>query len=177
MTYLEAHPHHRPPEPVERAAEEAPRIEGEQPPRRSRSPRSSWDWFKPAQMVAVTPEGFSRIAGQTAKQVLRQRIHEAERSMMYEEYADRVGEIVTGIVQQDDNRYAFVDLGKMEAILPGSEKVPGERYEQGSRIKAVIIEVRSRGQGPAGGAVAAQRRADPPAVRAGGARDRRRPGR
>jgi N utilization substance protein A len=67
---------------------------------------------------------------------------------MYDEYADRVGEIVTGIVQQDDNRYAFVDLGKMEAILPGSEKVPGERYEQGSRIKAVIIEVRSEGKGP-----------------------------
>src|SRR5437899_12654997 len=99
-------------------------------------------------LVDVTPEGISRIAGQTAKQVLRQRIHEAERSIMYDEYADRVGEIVTGIVQQDDNRYAFVDLGKMEAILPGSEKVPGERYEQGSRIKAVIIEVRSEGKGP-----------------------------
>ena len=68
--------------------------------------------------------------------------------MMYEEYHDRVGEVVTGIVQQDDSRYAFVDLGRMEAILPGSEKVPGERYEQGSRIKAVIIEVRSEGKGP-----------------------------
>jgi len=80
--------------------------------------------------------------------VLRQRINEAERSMMYDEYADRVGEIVTGIVQQDDHRYAFVDLGRMEAILPGSEKVPGERYEQGSRVKAVIIEVRAEGKGP-----------------------------
>ena len=99
-------------------------------------------------LVDVTPDNFSRIAGQTAKQVLRQRINEAERSMMYDEYADRVGEIVTGIVQQDDHRYAFVDLGRMEAILPGSEKVPGERYEQGSRIKAVIIEVRAEGKGP-----------------------------
>ena len=146
-SYLEAHPHHRPAE-VEEVVEPAvPLAEGEQPEEEP-EPEIEWAWFKPAQMVDVTPEGFSRIAGQTAKQVLRQRIHEAERSIMYDEYADRVGEIVTGIVQQDDNRYAFVDLGKMEAILPGSEKVPGERYEQGSRIKAVIIEVRSEGKGP-----------------------------
>ncbi|MDX6547031.1 MAG: transcription termination/antitermination protein NusA, partial [Gaiellales bacterium] len=145
--YLEQHPHHRPAEPVEVEEPAPPLAEGEQPEPEP-EPELEWDWFKPDQMVAVTPEGFSRIAGQTAKQVLRQRIHEAERSIMYEEYADRVGEIVTGIVQQDDNRYAFVDLGKMEAILPGSEKVPGERYEQGSRIKAVIIEVRSEGKGP-----------------------------
>jgi N utilization substance protein A len=146
--YLEAHPQHvEAAEAAERAAEEAARIEGVEP-EPIEEPEIGWDWFTPDQMVAVTPEGFSRIAGQTAKQVLRQRIHEAERSMMYEEYHDRVGEIVTGIVQQDDNRYAFVDLGRMEAILPGSEKVPGERYEQGSRIKAVIIEVRSEGKGP-----------------------------
>ena len=146
--YLEAHPQHvEAAEAAERAAEEAPRIEGVEP-EPIEEPEIGWDWFTPDQMVAVTPEGFSRIAGQTAKQVLRQRIHEAERSMMYEEYHDRVGEIVTGIVQQDDNRYAFVDLGRMEAILPGSEKVPGERYEQGGRIKAVIIEVRSEGKGP-----------------------------
>ena len=150
-TYLEAHPHHRPVE-VEDVVEPAAAVpadgehaaEVEEEP----EPEIEWAWFQPAQMVDVTPEGFSRIAGQTAKQVLRQRIQEAERSIMYDEYADRVGEIVTGIVQQDDNRYAFVDLGKMEAILPGSEKVPGERYEQGSRIKAVIIEVRSEGKGP-----------------------------
>ena len=111
-------------------------------------PEIEWDWFTDTVLVDVTPDNFSRIAGQTAKQVLRQRINEAERSMMYDEYADRVGEIVTGIVQQDDHRYAFVDLGRMEAILPGSEKVPGERYEQGSRIKAVIIEVRTEGKGP-----------------------------
>jgi N utilization substance protein A len=146
--YLEAHPQHvEAAEAAERAAEEAPRIEGIEP-EPIEEPEIDWDWFAPEQLVAVTPEGFSRIAGQTAKQVLRQRINEAERSMMYEEYHDRVGEIVTGIVQQDDNRYAFVDLGRMEAILPGSEKVPGERYEQGSRIKAVIIEVRSEGKGP-----------------------------
>jgi transcription termination/antitermination protein NusA len=151
--YLEVHPHHRPAEPEEEPEQPvdtaaAPGAEGDQPVEEEPEPEIEWDWFQPAQMVDVTPEGFSRIAGQTAKQVLRQRIHEAERSIMYDEYADRVGEIVTGIVQQDDNRYAFVDLGKMEAILPGSEKVPGERYEQGSRIKAVIIEVRSEGKGP-----------------------------
>ena len=111
-------------------------------------PEIEWSFFSSDAMVDVTPANFSRIAGQTAKQVLKQRINEAERSMMYDEYHDRVGEIVTGIVQQDDSRYAFVDLGRMEAILPGSEKVPGERYEQGSRIKAVIIEVRSEGKGP-----------------------------
>jgi transcription termination/antitermination protein NusA len=157
--YLEAHPHHRPSEVEEEPEGEAAAdagngaaAAGEQSPAEAEEeepePVIEWDWFTPNQLVDVTPEGFSRIAGQTAKQVLRQRIHEAERSIMYDEYADRVGEIVTGIVQQDDNRYAFVDLGKMEAILPGSEKVPGERYEQGSRIKAVIIEVRSEGKGP-----------------------------
>ncbi|HET7378565.1 MAG TPA: transcription termination factor NusA, partial [Gaiellales bacterium] len=148
-SYLEAHPHHRPvePEEVEVVEAPAPAAEGEHVEEEP-EPEIEWHWFQQGQMVDVTPEGFSRIAGQTAKQVLRQRIHEAERSIMYDEYADRVGEIVTGIVQQDDNRYAFVDLGKMEAILPGSEKVPGERYEQGSRIKAVIIEVRSEGKGP-----------------------------
>jgi transcription termination/antitermination protein NusA len=144
--YLEAHPHHIVPEPEPVA--EVPFGEPEHPVEEVEEPEIDWTWFSPEQMIEVTPEGFSRIAGQTAKQVLRQRIQEAERSMMYDEYADRVGEIVTGIVQQDDNRYAFVDLGRMEAILPGSEKVPGERYEQGSRIKAVIIEVRSEGKGP-----------------------------
>jgi N utilization substance protein A len=150
--YLEAHPHHVEAAEAARAAEEAAQQlpAGAEPALDDavEEPEINWDWFSSDQMVAVTPEGFSRIAGQTAKQVLRQRINEAERSMMYDEYADRVGEIVTGIVQQDDNRYAFVDLGRMEAILPGSEKVPGERYEQGSRIKAVIIEVRSEGKGP-----------------------------
>jgi N utilization substance protein A len=141
VSYLEAHPHHAPAEPEEPVAVDGQlAVEGEEEPE---EPEINWSWFSGDQMVDVTPEGFSRIAGQTAKQVLRQRIHEAERSMMYDEYVDRVGEIVTGIVQQDDSRYAFVDLGRMEAILPGSEKVPGERYEQGSRIKAVIIEVRS----------------------------------
>jgi N utilization substance protein A len=97
----------------------------------------------------VTPEGFGRIAAQTAKQVILQRIREEERRMMYDEYIDRVTEVVTGIVQQaGDRNNVLVDLGKVEALLPRSEQVDGERYEQGSRIKAVITEMRSGTKGP-----------------------------
>src|SRR6058998_2261759 len=97
----------------------------------------------------VTPDNFGRIAAQTAKQVILQRIREAEREMMYDEYIDRVGEVVTGIVQQTgDRRNILVDLGKVEALLPGPEQVDGERYEQGSRIKAVIREVSTGTKGP-----------------------------
>src|SRR5213083_220203 len=97
----------------------------------------------------VTPANFGRIAAQTAKQVILQRIREAERAMMYDEYVDRVTEVVTGIVQQaGDRNNVLVDLGRVEALLPRSEQVDGERYEQGSRIKAVITEVRSGTKGP-----------------------------
>jgi N utilization substance protein A len=97
----------------------------------------------------VTPDNFGRIAAQTAKQVILQRIREAERVMMYDEYIDRVGEVVTGIVQQaGDRNNVLVDLGKVESLLPRSEQVDGERYEQGSRIKAVITEVRTGTKGP-----------------------------
>jgi len=101
------------------------------------------------QRADVTPSNFGRIAAQTAKQVIQQRIREAERAMMYEEYVDRQGEVVTGIVQQaGDRNNVLVDLGRVEALLPRSEQVDGERYEQGSRIKAVITEVRSGTKGP-----------------------------
>jgi N utilization substance protein A len=111
------------------------------------------DWSEvPEQQIRrsdVTPENFGRIAAQTAKQVILQRIREAEREMMYEEYVDRQGEVVTGIIQQaGDRNNVLVDLGKVEALLPRSEQVDGERYEQGSRIKAVITEVRSGTKGP-----------------------------
>jgi len=97
----------------------------------------------------VTPDNFGRIAAQTAKQVILQRIREAEREMMYDEYIDRVGEVVTGIVQQaGDRNNVLVDLGKVEALLPRQEQVDGERYEQGSRIKAVITDVRTGTKGP-----------------------------
>ena len=110
-----------------------------------------WDQVPEEQIVRadVTPNDFGRIAAMTAKQVIQQRIREAERAMMYEEYIDRQGEVVTGIVQQaGDRNNVLVDLGKVEALLPRSEQVDGERYEQGSRIKAVITEVRSGTKGP-----------------------------
>jgi N utilization substance protein A len=98
----------------------------------------------------VTPAGFGRIAAQTAKQVILQRIREAEREMMYEEYRDRVGELITGIVQQSDSRYTLVQLReRVEALLPKSEQVEGERYDHSQRIKAVIKEVSPQAKGPA----------------------------
>src|SRR3712207_4603030 len=97
----------------------------------------------------VTPDDFGRIAAQTAKQVILQRIREAERQMMFEEYQDRVGELITGIVQQSDNRYTLVQLReRVEALLPRSEQVDGERYDHGQRIKAVIKEVSASTKGP-----------------------------
>jgi N utilization substance protein A len=101
-----------------------------------------------AERQEVTPDDFGRIAAQTAKQVIFQRIREAERDMMFDEYEGRKGEIVTGIVQQSDQRYTLVDLGKVEALLPESEQVDNDRYVHGSRIKAVIVDVRDHTKGP-----------------------------
>src|SRR6058998_2636808 len=140
----------------ERALEELERIEAESGEKNHTllaDEDLDLDWSQvPEDLIKredVTPENFGRIAAQTAKQVILQRIREAEREMMYEEYVDRVGEVVTGIVQQaGDRNNVLVDLGKVEALLPRSEQVDGERYEQGSRIKAVITEVRSGTKGP-----------------------------
>src|ERR1044072_2015349 len=94
------------------------------------------------------PNDFGRIAAQTAKQVILQRSREAEREMKYEEYAGREGDIVTGIIQQTDQRYTLLDLGKVEALLPQAEQVQNERYDHGSRLKAYIVEVRKTAKGP-----------------------------
>ena len=97
----------------------------------------------------MTPDDFGRIAAQTAKQVMLQRIREAERQMMYDEYQDRVGELITGIIQQSDNRYTLVQLReRVEALLPRSEQVWNERYDHGMRVKAVITDVSAEGKGP-----------------------------
>ncbi len=96
----------------------------------------------------ITPDDFGRIAAQTAKQVIYQRIREAEQELFFREYSTRVGEIVTGIVQQSDNRYTLVDLGRVEGLLPKSEQVPTERYEHGMRLKAVIKDVEQNPKGP-----------------------------
>ena len=126
----------------------------------------------------VTPEDFGRIAAQTAKQVILQRIREAERDMMYEEYRDRVGELITGIVQQSDSRDTLVQLReRVEALLPKSEQVDGERYDHSQRIKAVIQEVSPSTKGPSIIVSAARLRADQEALRARGTGDRRQAGR
>ncbi len=123
----------------------------------------------------VTPEDFGRIAAQTAKQVILQRIREAERDMMFEEYRDRVGELITGIVQQSDSRYTLVQLReRVEALLPKSEQVEGERYDHSQRIKAVIKEVSALHEGPLDHRLPPRPRADQEALRARGPGDRRR---
>lgn len=95
-----------------------------------------------------TPKNFGRIAAQTAKQVILQRIREVERDQRFEEYSGNEGEIVTGIIQQADSRYTLLDLGKIEALLPMAEQVPNERLEHGQRVKAYIVEVRRSAKGP-----------------------------
>src|SRR5213078_1297828 len=95
-----------------------------------------------------TPDDFGRIAAQTAKQVILQRIREAEREMKYEEYAGREGDIVSGTIQQSDQRYTLLSLGNVECLLPQAEQVPYERYEHNARLKAYIVEVRRTTKGP-----------------------------
>ncbi|ACX52758.1 NusA antitermination factor [Ammonifex degensii KC4] len=98
--------------------------------------------------IEVTPRDFGRIAAQTAKQVVMQRIKEAERNMIYEAFAGREGDIVTGTVHRADKQNVYLDLGKTEAILPAAEQIPGERYRQGDRVRAYILEVRRTPKGP-----------------------------
>ena len=98
--------------------------------------------------IDVTPSDFGRIAAQTAKQVMTQRLREIDREQKYEEYAGREGDIVTGIIQQNDSRYTLLDLGRVEALLPQAEQVPYERPEPGARVKAYIVEVRKTSKGP-----------------------------
>jgi N utilization substance protein A len=98
--------------------------------------------------VEVTDEFKGRIGAQTAKQVIFQKLRDAEREMTYEEFAGREGDIVTGIVQQSERRYTLLDLGKVEALLPQAEQVPSEPYRNGERLKAYITEVRRGTKGP-----------------------------
>jgi len=93
-------------------------------------------------------EEMGRIAAQTFRQVMSQKIREAERDRKFEEYANREGDIVTGIIQQTDSRYTLLDLGKVEALLPQAEQVPYERPQPGDRVKAYIVEVRKTAKGP-----------------------------
>ena len=97
----------------------------------------------------VTPPDFGRIAAQTARQVMNQRLREVDREMKYEEYSGREGDIVTGIIQQGDSRYTLLELNRgVEALLPQAEQVPHERPQANSRLKAYIVEVRKTAKGP-----------------------------
>ncbi len=98
--------------------------------------------------VEVTPKDFGRIAAQTAKQVVVQRLREAERELVYKEFRDREGDIVTGIVQRIERKNVYLDLGRIEAVLPPPEQIPREGYRQGERVKAYVVEVRQGTRGP-----------------------------
>ena len=106
--------------------------------------------FQPGDVVEqeVTPKDFGRIAAQTAKQVVVQRIREAERSLVFDEYSNRENDIVTGVVQRIEQRQVYVDLGKAEAVLPPTEQINGEPYRYGERIKTFIVEVKKLPKGP-----------------------------
>ncbi|MDR3362930.1 MAG: transcription termination factor NusA [Desulfovibrio sp.] len=96
----------------------------------------------------VKVEDLGRIAAQSAKQVIIQRMRDAEQEIIYEEYKDRMGEIVSGIVQRRDRGGWVINLGRTEAILPRDEQIPREHYKRGDRVQAIIIEVRKEGRGP-----------------------------
>jgi transcription termination/antitermination protein NusA len=98
--------------------------------------------------VEAPPDFKGRIAAQTAKQVILQKLRDAEREITYEEFHGREGDVVTGIVQQDSHSVTILDLGKAEAVLPRAEKVPAESYRHGERLKAFIVEVRKTTKGP-----------------------------
>ena len=96
----------------------------------------------------VTPRNFGRIAAQTAKQVVVQRIREAERNIIYETFSSRESDVITGVVQRIEQKNIYIELGKTEAILTPSEQMPNETYKHGDRIKAYIVEVRKTTKGP-----------------------------
>ncbi len=98
--------------------------------------------------VETTPRDAGRIAAQTAKQVILQRLHEAEHTAIFEEFADKEGDIVTGLVRRIEPKQIFIDLGRTEAILPAVEQVPNERYRTGQRLKVYLLEVARTNKGP-----------------------------
>ncbi|UTR15059.1 transcription termination factor NusA [Salipaludibacillus sp. LMS25] len=98
--------------------------------------------------IEVTPRDFGRIAAQTAKQVVTQRVREAERGIIYSDFIDREEDIMTGIVQRQDHRFIYVDLGRVEALMPVGEQMPNETYRHNDRIKAYITKVEKTTKGP-----------------------------
>jgi N utilization substance protein A len=96
----------------------------------------------------VTPKDFGRIAVQTAKQTMMQRLRQAEKEMIYEEFKDRAGDIVSGTVRRFERNDVMIDLGKFEGIMPGRERVQGEDYNIGDRIRCYVLAVENEGRGP-----------------------------
>lgn len=92
--------------------------------------------------VEDTPENYGRISAQTARQVITQRLREAEKGKMYSEYADKAGELMTAVVQRVENGYVYVSLGTLEGVIPPKEQIAGEQYIPGSRIKVYVSEVK-----------------------------------
>ncbi len=92
-------------------------------------------------VIDVTPDNFGRIAAQSAKQVITQRIREAEREMIYDKYKNRTGDLIAGTVQRYERGNVIVDMGNAEAVLPSREQPPGERYRYGERLKAIIVDI------------------------------------
>lgn len=98
--------------------------------------------------VEVTPKDFGRIAAQAAKQVVTQRVREAERGVIYSKYVDREEDVMTGIIQRKDRRFIYVNLGKIEAKLPEAEQMPTEEYHIHDRIKVFVTKVENTSKGP-----------------------------
>src|SRR5437899_4629610 len=98
--------------------------------------------------VEVTPRNFGRIAAQTAKQAMMQRIRQAEKEMIYDEFKDRAGEIVGGTVRRFERSDVIIDLGKFEAVMPMRERVQTEDYNIGDRIRAYVVAVENGARGP-----------------------------
>jgi len=98
--------------------------------------------------IEVTPKDFGRIAAQTAKQVVVQRIREAERNLVYEDFRNREGDIINGIVQRQEQKNVYIDLGKVEAVLGPTEQMSNEVYKPGDRIKTYVVEVKKTTKGP-----------------------------
>ena len=98
--------------------------------------------------VEDTPHNAGRIAAQTAKQVILQRLHEAEHSAIFEEFADKEGEVISGVVRRVETRQIFIDLGRTEAVMPAAEQAPNERYRIGQRLKVYLLEIAQSAKGP-----------------------------
>ena len=98
--------------------------------------------------IDVTPKNFGRIAAQTAKQVMIQKLREAERGSLYEEFSGRAGDVITGTVKWSESRAIFVDLGRCEGILPYAEQIEGEEFKANDKIKCYVLEVKKTTKGP-----------------------------